>query len=126
MGIQRTLTAVAVTLLVAMAALSAAEARTETQPLRSGTVVTKMDLGNFSYIKAVDGEGKEFWVLLSICTIGAGGKIDVLAGDRHDKVRTQDQVVMEDVYIGERVRIGDVVVTGFGPHKLPDGCVLME
>lgn len=124
MGIQRTLAAAAVILLVA--ALCAAEPRTEMQPLRSGTVVTKMDLGNFSYIKAVDGEGKEFWVLLSICTIGAGGKIDVLAGARHDKVLTQDQVVMEDVYVGERVRIGDVVVTGFGPHKLPDGCVLME
>jgi len=59
-----------------------------------------MDVEDFTYIKAVDSAGKEFWVLLSICTIGAKGKIDVLAGTRHNKMQTKDLVIMEDVYMG--------------------------
>lgn len=128
MSLQRPCTAaVALVLLAIVAAvLFAGVAQAATPSLRSGTVLTKMDVEEFTFIKAVDNAGKEFWVLISICTIGAQGKIEVLAGTRHNKMQTKDQVVMEDVYIGERVRIGDVDVTGFGPHKLPDGCVVME
>jgi len=127
MNRQRTRTAVALVLLaVVAAALFGTRAQTAGQPLRSGTVLTKMDVGNFTFIKAVDDAGKQFWVLVSICTIGAGGKIDVLAGTRYERMRTNDQVVMEDVYVGGLVRIGDVEVTGFGAHKLPDGCVVMQ
>ena len=125
MSLRRPRTAVALVFLLVVA-LFAARAGAASQPLRSGTVVTKMDVGDFTYVKAVDGAGKEFWVLINICTIGAGGRIDVLAGTRYERMRTKDQVVMEDVYAGERVRIGDVEVTGFGSHGLPDGCVVME
>ena len=55
-------------------------------PLRSGTVVSKVDTGALSYIKAVDDAGKPFWILTSLCTIGENGRIDVLAGTRYDKV----------------------------------------
>ena len=128
MSLQRRRTAaVTLVLLVVIAAtVFAAGAQVAPQPLRSGTVITKMDVEDFTFIKAVDDAGKEFWVLITICTIGAKGKIDVLAGTRYNKMKTKDQVIMEDVYLGQLVRIGDVEVTGFGPDKLPDGCVLME
>jgi hypothetical protein len=128
MSLHRARTAAATLALIAVLAATAftAGAHAATEPLRSGTVISKMDVGVFTFIKAVDGAGKEFWVLTSICTIGAQGKIDVLAGTRHNRMQTKDQVVMEDVYLGERVRIGDVEVTGYGPHRLPDGCVVME
>lgn len=115
-----------VVLAVTVAAAFAAGRHETAKPLRSGTVITKMDVEDFTYIKAVDAEGKQFWVLVSICTIGAGGKIEVLSGTRQSRMQTKDQVIMEDVYLGERVRIGDAEVTGYGPGKLPDGCVLME
>jgi hypothetical protein len=121
--------AAAVTLVlpaIIAAALFAVGGQAAAKPLRSGTVITKMDVGDYTFIKAIDDADKEFWVLITICTIGARGKIDVLAGTRYSKMQTKEQVIMEDVYLGQLVRIGDVEVTGFGPDKLPDGCVLME
>jgi hypothetical protein len=128
MKLQRTHPVVATLVLLAVTVLAvpAPGALVGSQPLRSGTVLTKIDVGDVTFVKAVDDTGKEFWVLITICTIGANGKIDVLEGKRHDKMKTKDDVVMEDVYIGKRVRIGEVEVVGFGPDKLPDGCVVME
>lgn len=95
-------------------------------PLRSGTVISKADAEGFTYIKAVDDAGKEFWVLTTICTVGEKGKIAVLEGAHYDKLKTPNQGVIDDVYIGQMVRIGEVDVTGFGAHKLPAGCVQLE
>lgn len=58
------------------------------QPVRSGAMLTKMEVRNFTFVKAVDDAGQEFWVLVSICTIVAGGKIGVLAGTRYRRMET--------------------------------------
>ena len=96
-------------------------------PLRSGTVISKTDAGVYTYIKAVDAAGKEFWVLTSICTVGEKGKIAVLAGAHYDKVKSDHLgVVLEDVYTAQLLKIGELEVTGFGAHGLPQGCVTLR
>ena len=96
-------------------------------PLRSGTVVSKADAGTYTFIKAVDDAGKEFWILTSICTIGEQGRIEVLAGAHYDKLKSEHlDAVLEDVYTAQLLRIGDQEVTGFGAHGLPTGCVLLK
>ena len=105
----------------------AARAAAEIIPLRSGTVVSKSDAGVQTFIKAVDAAGKEFWILTSICTIGEKGKIDVLAGAHYDKLKSDVLgTVIEDVYVAQLLRIGEMQVTGFGAHGLPDGCVMLK
>jgi hypothetical protein len=113
-------------LAVIAAAVFVSGAQAAIVPLRSGTAVSRTDAGVFMFIKAVDAAGKEFWVLTSICTIGEKGRIAVLAGTHHDKLKTDLHGVIEDVYIGEQVKIGDAEVVGFGAHGLPNGCVMME
>jgi len=114
-------------LLAICLALFAATASAEIVPLRSGTVISKADTGVFSYIKAVDDQGKEFWVLTSICTIGEKGRIAVLAGAHYDQVRLQEpDMVLKDVYTAQLMKVGDVEVPGFGAHGLPKGCVTLR
>ena len=109
------------------ALLPASRAAAEIIPLRSGTVVSKADAGAMTFIKAADAAGKEFWILTSICTIGESGKIDVLAGAHYDKLKsTQLDSVLEDVYVAQLLRVGDLEVRGFGAHGLPDGCVMLK
>jgi hypothetical protein len=107
-------------------AVFASGAQAAILPLRSGTVVSKTDAGQFTYIKAIDDAGKEFWVLTSICTIGEKGKIAVLAGTHYDKLKTDHHGIIQDVYTGDQVKIGEVEVVGFGAHGLPAGCVMLE
>jgi hypothetical protein len=128
MSLNRRRTAVVtfVLLVVIAAAIFAAGVRAAIVPLRSGTVVSKMDAGTFTYIKAVDDAGKEFWVLTSICTVGEKGKIAILAGTHYDRLKTEHQGTIEDVYTAQLLKIGDLEVTGFGAHGLPAGCVQLE
>ena len=96
-------------------------------PLRSGTVVSKVETGALSYIKAVDDAEEPFWILTSLCTIGENGRIDVLAGTRYDKVASDHLgSVLEDVYTAELLKIGDLEVKGFGAFGLPAGCVMLR
>ena len=96
-------------------------------PLRSGTVISKTNAGAFTYIKAVDGAGKEFWILTSICTVGEKGRIDILAGAHYDQIKSEHlNTVLDDVYTAELLKIGDLEVTGFGAHGLPAGCVTLR
>lgn len=96
-------------------------------PLRTGTVVSKTDSGAFTFIKAVDEAGKEFWILTSICTIGEKGNIEVLAGAHYDKLKSdQLNTILDDVYTAQLLKIGDREVSGFGAHGLPAGCVMLE
>jgi len=115
-----------VLLAVITAVILAAGAQAAILPLRSGTVVSKMDDGIFTYIKAVDDAGKEFWILTSICTVGEKGKIAVLAGTHYDKLKTELKGIFEDVYTAQLLKIGDLEVTGFGAHGLPAGCVMLD
>lgn len=115
-----------VLLALVVAVAFAATAEAAIVPLRSGSVVSKTDSDVFAFIKAVDDAGKQFWVITSICTIGEKGKIAVLSGTHYDKVKSEQHGVLEDVYVGDQVKIGDVQVVGFGAHGLPSGCVLME
>ena len=128
MSLQRMrITVVSFVLLAVIAAMVfASGVQAAILPLRSGTVVSKTDAGVFTYIKAIDDAGKEFWVLTSICTIGEKGKIAVLAGTHYDKLKTDHQGIIEDVYTGDQVKIGDIEVIGFGAHRLPAGCVMLE
>ena len=128
MSLQRTRTTLISFVLLAAIVTAAfvGAANAAVVPLRSGTVVSKMDADVFTFVKAVDDAGKQFWVLTSICTIGEKGKIAVLAGAHHDKLKTAQYGILEDVYVGDQVRIGDAEVVGFGTHKLPAGCVVME
>jgi hypothetical protein len=96
-------------------------------PLRSGTVVSKKDAGVYTYIKAVDDAGKEFWILTSICTVGEKGKIAVMAGAHYDKIRSEHlDATLDDVYTADLLMIGDQEVTGFGAHGLPSGCAVLH
>jgi len=96
-------------------------------PLRSGTVVSKLDTGALSYLKAVDDAGKPFWIVTTLCTIGEKGRVDVLTGTRYDKVASDHLgSVLEDVYTAELLKIGDLEVKGFGSPGLPDGCVVLR
>ncbi|HEY5998532.1 MAG TPA: hypothetical protein VI078_04425 [bacterium] len=96
-------------------------------PMRAGTVVSTTRSGIFTYIKAVDAEGKTFWVLTSLCTVGEGGKIEVLSGTRHDKVKSEHLgMVLEDLYAAQLLKIGDLEVEGLGAHALPEGCVTLR
>jgi hypothetical protein len=96
-------------------------------PLRSGTVVSKVDTGALSYLKAVDDEGRPFWIVTTLCTIGEKGRVDVLTGTRYDKVASDHLgSVLEDVYTAELLKIGDLEVKGFGSPGLPDGCVMLR
>jgi len=96
-------------------------------PLRSGTVVSKVDTGALSYIKAVDDAGKPFWILTSLCTIGENGRIDVLTGTHYDKVASDHlSTVLEDVYTAELLKIGDLEIKGLGALGLPAGCVMLK
>ena len=96
-------------------------------PLRSGTVVSRVDAGAVSYIKAMDGKEQTFWVVTSICTVGEGGKIEVLAGAHYEKLRNDsiDQT-FEDVYTAQLIRINGQDVKGFGAHGLPEGCIVAD
>lgn len=110
-----------------IAAMCASAAHAEILPLRSGTVVSKSDAGAFTYIKAVDDAGKEFWILTSICTVGEKGRIHVMAGAHYDKIKTEHLgTVLEDVYTAQLIKVGDLEVTGFGAHGLPPGCVMLK
>jgi hypothetical protein len=122
----RTTVGTFVLLVVVTVAIFAAGVQAMILPLRSGTVVSKMDSGAFTYIKAVDDAGKEFWILTSICTVGEKGKIAVLAGTHYDKLKTEHQGLIEDVYTAQLLKIGNLEVTGFGAHGLPAGCVMLD
>ena len=128
MSLRRTRTTILTFAILAFiaAAIFAKEAQTTVMPLRSGIVVAKMDADVFTYIKAIDDAGKEFWVLTSICTIGDKGKIAVLAGAHYDKLKTEHQGIIEDVYAAQLLKIGGLEITGFGAHGLPAGCVQLE
>jgi hypothetical protein len=96
-------------------------------PLRSGTVIAKKDAGVYTYIKAVDDAGKEFWILTSICTVGENGKIAVMAGAHYDKIKSEHlDATLEDVYTADLLMIGGQEVTGFGAHGLPSGCMVLH
>ena len=127
MNLQRTRTAVLFALLAVVATtVFASGAQSAILPLRSGTVVSKQDSGVFTTIKAIDNAGKTFYVLTSICTIGEKGTIAVLSGTHYDKLKTESHGIIEDIYVGEQVKIGDLEVVGFGAHRLPEGCVMLE
>ena len=127
MNLQRMRTTVLFALLAAIATtVFASGAQSAILPLRSGTVVSKKDTGIFTTIKATDSAGKTFYVLTSICTIGEKGTIAVLSGTHYAKLKTESYGVIEDIYVGEQVKIGDLEVVGFGAHGLPQGCVMME
>lgn len=108
--------------------LAAAEERpADAPPLRSGTILSKVDADVFTYFKAVDAAGKEFWVITSICTIGEKGTIEVLSGGHYKKVRSRHlDADLEDVYTALLLRIAGQEVTGFGAHGLPESCVILE
>lgn len=96
-------------------------------PLRSGTVVEKIDTDFLSYIKAVDTEGKEFWIMTTICTIGTKGQIDILAGAHYDQIKSEHlKTVLYDVYTAQLIKIGDLEIKGFDAHGLPAGCVMLK
>ena len=89
-------------------------------------MVSKKDSGVFTTVKAIDDAGKTFYVLTSICTIGEKGTVAVLSGTHYDKLKTESFGIIEDIYVGEQVKIGDLEVVGFGAHGLPQGCVMLE
>jgi hypothetical protein len=109
------------------ALLLAPRAEAGTTPLRSGTVVSKVDTGGVSYLKAVDDAGAPFWILTSLCTIGESGRVDVLTGTRYERVASDHlDAVLEDVYTAELLKIDDLEVKGFGSPGLPAGCVVLR
>lgn len=106
---------------------SALPAGAEIVPLRSGKVVSSEKAKAFSYIKAVDKSGEEFWVLTAICTVSKGGEIEVLSGTRYDEVRSESpDFTFKDVYSAHLIRVNGEEIRGFGAHGLPDGCITLD
>ncbi len=106
---------------------SAPRAQAAIVPLRSGTVISKTDVGTFTAIKVMDDAGKKFWILTTLCVVGENARIDVLAGAHYDKVASDLMAtVLEDVYTAQLLKIGDLEVKGFGTHELPAGCVTLR
>ena len=96
-------------------------------PLRSGKVVSTHDTKASTFIEAVDPEGKTFWVLASICVVGQGGTVDVLAGAHYDEVKSEDLgKTIKDVYTAQLLQINGQEIKGLGAHGLPAGCVTVN
>jgi hypothetical protein len=93
-------------------------------PLRSGSMSEKKDAGIYSYIKAIDQADKEFWIVTTTCIIGKGGKVEVLVGEHHDKIKSEVLgEVFQDVYVAQLLRINNLEVEGLSAHGVPEGCI---
>jgi hypothetical protein len=113
--------------LAGLAVFLAPPASAEIVPLRSGSVVSAVDSGPYSFIEAVDAAGKNFWIITTVCTVGEKGKVAVLAGAHYDKIKSEHLgKVIEDVYTSQLLRVGDLEIPGFAAHGLPAGCVTLR
>jgi hypothetical protein len=93
-------------------------------PLRQGEVVSTHDIGAVTFILARDDEDRNFWVMTNICTIGTGGKIEVLRGTHYSRIRSEDLGrTLNDVYSAQLILINGREVKGFGGEGLPANCV---
>lgn len=116
-----------VTLTLFVLLFSTLPAPAKVVPLRTGEVVSTKDAKAYTYIKAVDGEGKEFWVLTAICVVGEGGQIEVIAGTHYDEIKSENlDTVFKDVYTAQLIRVNGKEINGFGGHDLPAGCVTLR
>ena len=96
----------------------------KSESLREGTVVSTRDVGAVTFILAQDDEEKSFWVMTNLCTVGEGGRVEVLEGTHYPKIRSEDfGRTLNDVYTAQLVRINGREVKGFGNEKLPANCV---
>ena len=102
-------------------------AKADLIPLRQGTVVSTTETERFSYISAKDEQGKEFWILTTLCILAEGAKIEVLAGAHYDSVQALGlDKMIEDVYTAQLIRVNGKEIKGFGTHGLPDGCITVK
>jgi hypothetical protein len=94
------------------------------KPIRSSEVVEVIKSGIWSWIGVKDAEGKIFWVMASNCTVGVGGKFELLAGEHFDKLKVESLGrEFTDCYAGEKLRINGQLLEAYGAHGLPNGCI---
>ena len=99
----------------------------ESDPLRSGKVLSTKSVNAITYIRARDEAGKDFWIMTATCTVGKGGKIEVISGFHFDRIRSETLgKTMKDVYSAYLIRVNGQVIKGLSAHGLPRGCVDLE
>ena len=105
-------------------AAACSETKVEIEAMREGTVVSTRDVGAVTFILAQDDEEKSFWVMTNLCTVGEGGRVEVLEGTHYPKIRSEDLGrTLNDVYTAQLVRINGREVKGFGNEDLPANCL---
>jgi hypothetical protein len=93
-------------------------------PLRGGTVLASTKTPIATYIQAKDDQGKEFWIVTAACTVGQGGKVDVMVGSHYDRIESKTlNKVLDDAYIAQVIRVQGEELKGFSAHGLPEGCI---
>lgn len=97
------------------------------EPMRSGKVLSAVHEGVWTLIQAEDDQGKEFWVWTTPCVIGEGGRVEVLTGSHHEKIKSEKfDRVFEDCYIAWTLRINGKELQGMRAHGMPEGCVVVR
>ena len=92
--------------------------------LRSGVVFEVLKSGVWTWVGAHDDDGKEFWVMVTNCTVGSGGHIEVIEGALYEKLKVESlDRVFEDCYEGTLIRVNGQEFRAYGVHGLPDGCI---
>jgi len=104
--------------------VGACNGKVKPDPLRGGVVVETHDIGAVTFILAQDDENRNFWVMTNVCTVGKGGRIEVLRGTHYSRIRSEDLGrTLNDVYSAQLVLINGREVKGFGSEGLPANCV---
>jgi len=116
--------ALGLSLILSLVLLAACSGRVDVDALRAGEVVSTRDIGAVTFVLAKDNEGRSFWVMTNLCTIGEGGRIEVLEGTRYPKIRSEDLGrTLNDVYSARLIRIDGRKIKGFGNEDLPANCI---